>query len=78
MSDGHELLTDQELVALVPETAREGHIHRMMAPAVIAKRLGAMEETTNPTSRVIPLKAKQSEMPRQHPTHRTHARGPSS
>ena len=55
--EGYKLLTPQELVALIPEIARVGYTHRMIAPALIAKRLRATEETTSPT-KVVPLRAK--------------------
>ncbi len=53
----YELLTDDELAALMPEVAREGSIQGMIVSAVMARRLRVLEETTEPT-RVVPLRAK--------------------
>ena len=57
--DGYELLTAQELAALIPEMVREGFIQRVVASAVMVKRLIVVEEATGPTAEVIPFKAKQ-------------------
>ncbi len=55
--EGYELLTDDELAALMPEVAREGSIQGMIVSAVMARRLRVLEETANP-AKVISLRAK--------------------
>lgn len=56
--DGYELLSAQELAALIPEIAREASVQRMIAAALMGRRLITAEETTGPTAEVIPFRAK--------------------